>query len=483
MDFSYFVRRNCPYFSRAIIKSILIAILGISIFALWFGMNSDRDNVHPILTQLIPAGHCACTTATIFNCTSCVDLAFKFKPTISPAPPLATPAWAFRYGQDDHNTALNTGQCQTAFPGLYEDVDRAVRFWISRGGILKKSLNTVKLQNGMARAMIYNGNLFIIEARAAQEDHRRKILAVLSSIHRALGNRAPNIEFIFSVEDKVEDVSGQGHPLWVLSRKATEKSVWLIPDFGFWAWGNPASNIGPYDQVVKRIEKFDLEDTMPWSSKTPRLVWRGKLSFAPKLRRRLLEVTRNKPWGDVKEIVWSRKSHFISMEDHCKYMFIAHVEGMRVTSPAPEDQAMALNTYHPGRSFSSSFKYRQACRSVIIAHKLQHIQHHHYLLQSSGPNQNFVEVERDFSDLSDKVEELLANPEKAKRIANNNVKIFRERYLTRAAEACYWRKLWEGWASVSQDSPISNNKSEPGLRFESFILLEGKTMLSFSHQA
>ncbi|PGH17670.1 hypothetical protein AJ79_01032 [Helicocarpus griseus UAMH5409] len=440
------------------ITSCTIALLGIGIFALWFGMNSDGDNVHPLLTQLIPAGHCACKTATIFKCTSCIESIAPANSSrkLSSAPSTDSPAWTFQYGRDDRNIALTRQQCQASFPGLFEDIDRAVRFWSPQGSMLNKAWGDIKLQNGMARAKINNRDLYIIETRAAQQDHRRKILATLSAIHRALiadSARTLNIEFVFSVEDKVEDVSGAGYPLWVYGRKATEESVWLIPDFGLWAWGNPASGIGPYDQVVKHIEMHDNDS---WSSKIPKLIWRGKLSFAPKLRRALLEKARNKSWGDVKELIWSEKNHFISMEDHCKYMFIAHLEG---------------------RSFSSSLKYRQACRSVIIAHKLQYIQHHHYLLQSNGPHQNFVEVERDFTDLSVKIETLLTDPEQAKKIADNNVRIFRERYLTRAAEACYWRELWNGWDSVTRSVPKSDKE---GLRYESFLLLDTSAMMSYS---
>lgn len=99
-----------------------------------------------------------------------------------------------------------------------------------------------------------------------------------------------------------------------------------MPDFGFWAWGNPSNSIGPYDQVVKRIEMKEQQMIVS-ESKITKLAWRGKLSFAPKLRRGLLQAARNKPWGDVRELVWNKKNNFVIMEDHCKYTFIAHVEG------------------------------------------------------------------------------------------------------------------------------------------------------------
>ena len=135
-----------------------------------------------------------------------------------------------------------------------------------------------------------------------------------------------------------------------------------------------------------------------------------------------------------------------------------------------------------GRSYSASLKYRQACNSVIVAHKMQYIQHHHYLLAPSGPNQNYIEVERDFSDLAEKLEPLVEQPDLARQIADNSVKIFRERYLTQAAEACYWRALFDGYGRVWNSSvPVwsDEHQRERGLRYESFALLESPRMFDF----
>ncbi|KAF3482776.1 uncharacterized protein GIQ15_02100 [Arthroderma uncinatum] len=305
-------------------------------------MNSDKDNVPPLLTQLIPAGHCTCQTSTTFNCSH--SLASINSEPSSPAAPSSR--WRFEYDRDKINVSLSPSQCKAAFPGLFEDSNRAAAFWGSQGGVSMKHLDNIKLNNGMSRVIIHNGELYVVAARAAQEDHRKKILAVLSSMHHALSGAVgnwtqPSIEFIFSVEDRVDDVAAPGHPLWALARKATEESVWLIPDFGFWAWDNAANAIGPYNQVVDRIQRQEV--TVPWSSKADKLVWRGKLSFAPKLRRNLLDVARDQPWGDVKEIVWTEKQNFISMDDHCKYKFIAHVEGKSSIYTSKHSLANAAN--------------------------------------------------------------------------------------------------------------------------------------------
>ena len=292
-------------------------------------MNSDKDNVPPLLTQLIPAGHCSCQSATIFNCSASEPI--YSCPVYVPSPP-EPPEWEYNYERDNANWGLSAGQCDSAFPGLFEDVNRAVKFWKTRDGVTSQDLDAVPMRNGMARVLVRNNQLYVVETHAAQEDHRRKIVAILSSIHRALTSfpstaPLPTFEFIFSIEDKLDDIADPRKypPIWALGRKATEESVWLMPDFGFWAWENKYNKIGPYDQVASRIVAREQE--VPWEEKKPQLVWRGKLSFAPKLRRGLLDATRGKSWGDVKELVWTRKSNFLSMEEHCDYMFIAHVEG------------------------------------------------------------------------------------------------------------------------------------------------------------
>lgn len=45
------------------------------------------------------------------------------------------------------------------------------------------------------------------------------------------------------------------------------------------------------------------------------------------------------------------------------------------------------------------------------------------------------------------------NPNIAQRIANNSVTTFRDRYLTPAAEACYWRRMIRNWAEVQAFEP------------------------------
>jgi hypothetical protein len=62
---------------------------------------------------------------------------------------------AWNYMRDRNNLLLDREQCQQAFPGLFEEVDRAVG---SRrhNHISVRELDSIKPKNGYVRAMIYD---------------------------------------------------------------------------------------------------------------------------------------------------------------------------------------------------------------------------------------------------------------------------------------------------------------------------------------
>ncbi|KAL4978886.1 hypothetical protein BDW66DRAFT_148739 [Aspergillus desertorum] len=317
---------------------------------LWYTVNSDRNYIHPILSQIVPAGHCACETAAVFKCSSC--LTCSHQDSVLQIAGNETEGWEFDYARDAQNVGLSRTQCAASFPGLFEDVIRAGTYWRTQAGLSPEDLDAVPINRGMGRARIIRGELYVISVRARGEDHRRKILAALSAMHRALvadpdRSTRPEIEFVFSIEDKLADVTDSEHPVWALARTADEEAAWLMPDFGYWAWDHLHTAIGPYNQVVEQAVSYD---SIPWKDKQQQLVWRGKPSFAPKLRRALMDATRGQPWADVQAVDWhdQEKSNVLMMEDHCKYMFIAHVEG---------------------RSYSASLKYRQACPNPLAGLK------------------------------------------------------------------------------------------------------------------
>lgn len=312
--------------------------------------------------------------------------------------------------------------------------------------------------------------LYIIEAKGCEGPHyRNRSLAILHSIHRAIvayTGPLPNIEFSFVVDD-MADPGGKQATTWSLTRTPDKEKLWIMGDFGYWSWS--IEPIGAYNEV--RMKIADEVETV-FTDKKPVAVWRG--AALNDQRKKLLDIARGKEWADVKEVVWDEKPELLSIADHCRYMFVLHTEGVSIIQPncfhCERADAMAI-----GRSYSGRLKYLQNCRSVVVIPKLNWIERHHHLLMSKGIEQNFVEVEGDFSDLESKIEHYLAHPGEAERIANNSVALFRDRYLTPAAQACYWRKLFRVWSQVSfEPEPyrIANETGEKiwrGMPFETYV--------------
>lgn len=341
-------------------------------------------------------------------------------------------------------------QCQTAFPRLFEEVERAVEGRRSNH-ITVGELDAIVPKNGYVRAMIYDQELYIIQKQGGIYSRE---LATLQAIYRAVitsPGPLPNIEFVFNTDD----IIFEHEPIWAYARKAEHDHIWLMPDFGFFSW--PETKAGSVSEVQMRAIEMEDADHFPWRSKVDKLLWRGATMGLP-LRDRLLDITRDKEWADVVALDWHNTesmSHDLkSMPQHCEYKYLAHTEG---------------------NSYSGRLKYLQACESVIIAHEMDWIQHYYPLLRpQTGSEQNIVEIDRAFDSLEATIDYLRKNQRVAQRIARNSARTFRDRYLTPAAEVCYWRSLMRGWAEVSFEpefhKTINGTKTWRGLPFASFAL-------------
>ncbi|KAK7715477.1 hypothetical protein SLS57_006864 [Botryosphaeria dothidea] len=210
-----------------------------------------------------------------------------------------------------------------------------------------------------------------------------------------------------------------------------ERNTWVVPDFDGWAF--PNVNLRSYISFRERLQFVEI----PFEEKDSRPVWRGAMNN--KVRTALMNVGRDQGWADVKEMNSQTR---LNMVDFCRYKFPIHTEG---------------NTW------SGRLRYLQNCDSVTVIHQpLEHQAHFYDLLIAEGPDQNFLSVRNDFSDLQEKAQYYLSHPEAAARIVNNSVATFRDRYLTPAAEACYWRRLIRAWAEVQAFSPTAySNARQP----------------------
>ena len=362
-------------------------------------------------------------------------------------------SWSWDPKRDANNYGLSDEQCDIAFPKLYTDIEiMTARF---KGDPITKQ-DVARSADDTIHALIHEGDLYVIQSPDMHNPYARA-LASLHAIHRALTaypDRAslPNIEFVLDIGDGNAPASG---PRWGFTKKSDDASfdnVWLAPDYGFYSWPEP--KVGAYSEVRKHIAM--IEKDLPFEDKEPKLVWRG----APLIeaRRNFLALTKDATWADTQAIVWGDKDNLqqslMTIPDHCRYQFIASIDGY---------------------SMSGQGKYMHNCESVFVTHTstLEYKEIYSWVIETSGPAQNTVSVSEDWSDLEETIEYLLANPTKAKKIAQESKKVFKDRYLTPAAETCYWRKLFRSWRTVTFEPNFyeEDGKTWRGTPFESVALM------------
>ncbi|EKG17488.1 Lipopolysaccharide-modifying protein [Macrophomina phaseolina MS6] len=338
--------------------------------------------------------------------------------------------WSYNPAKDSRNLGLSDEQCDAAFPALYTELDRT-RDYFGPRSIRQDRIKLFREKriyyHSQVHVLIYNGQMYIINEHKGACDKQRG-LAGLANLYRAIisvpdPTTIPNVEFILDTEDTPTQEMPDDRVVWGWTRPMGKLGTWVAPDFDGWAF--PISDLGAYVSFRERLKL----DEMPFEEKDPRAVWRGTPALN-KLRNTLMNVTEGKDWADVQHLV---KETRMLMTEFCNYKFPIHTEG---------------NTW------SGRLRYLHNCNSATVVHQPLEYQAHYYdLLVADGPEQNYISVANDWSDLEEKIEYYRANPDEAARIAKNSVDTFRDRYLTPAAEACYWRRMIRNWAEVQAFAP------------------------------
>ena len=220
----------------------------------------------------------------------------------------------------------------------------------------------------------------------------------------------------------------------------------MSADFGFGSWPEP--KVGTWSEVLRKAAQWDAK--MSWKEKIPKLFWKGV--FMVDVRKQLASAAEGKGWGDIQDINWGDKNTVMPMDEHCKYKFLAHAEGW---------------------AYSGRLKYLLACRSVIVSHELEHIQHFHHLMDSkmNSTSQNIVVVPgRKWEQLSVTMSNLIEHDDLAEAIADRSSKFWRH-YLSPSSIDCYWRYLFRRWAEVQRFTPELKYEDTP---YASFVLM-GRT--------
>ncbi|KAI9748345.1 MAG: hypothetical protein M4579_007251 [Chaenotheca gracillima] len=341
--------------------------------------------------------------------------------------------WTFDPSRDARNHGLTTQQCLKAFPDFYTEIDRAVE---ARKGVPVMEEDLILYYGNDAvnhtqhRVLIYDGQLRVTGYQNGGTDLSRS-MSILSTIHRALTalpdpSVVPNVEFVIDVEDFVFEAVPADRVAFTFHRRPQDESIWVMPDFNGWSF--PDDAVGSYEEFRGNVKSIEV----PFSEKVDKVGWRGSVGVNPELRKALVDATAEKSWADVKAMTWRDPVNLINMHEFCRYKFVAHTEG---------------NTW------SGRLRYLNNCHSISVIHSLNYIAHYYPMLKSSGPKQNYIDVQRDFGDLEAEIVYYIEHPEEAQRIADESARVFRDGVLTPAAESCYWRRMFSRWSEVQGFKP------------------------------
>jgi hypothetical protein len=391
--------------------------------------------------------------------------ALSHRPPTSPSSQtssLSPPSYGF-------GDSLTASQCSTQFPDLYFELDRAVQYWKSRNHTISPDDVDISWHSrslfagGALRLLIHDNRIRILHSINAMRDesYRERGLGILNLLHRALesasaaGERLPTVEAAIVLQDVSYPPTENGtHSFWTWTRRignATQERVWLIPNFDFWA----THPLGSYQDARERAIEHDV---VAVADKIPRAVWRGTVFARTQtihgnyIRSGLVNATVGKEWADVKGRNATTGENRLALEELCDYAMTIHTEGV---------------------SYSGRLKYLLNCNALPISHELEWTAQYYHLLVKEGPRQNYVEVKKDWSDLEETVLYYLQHPEERRRIVENHLRTFREKYFTRAALSCYLRRLVQQYALVAFEPDVLKEVDGKmvlrGRSFEQFI--------------
>lgn len=122
----------------------------------------------------------------------------------------AEESWTYDPQRDHLNIGLTPAQCDSAFPDLYFEIERAAKVWKDREHTIQPDDISIDWRSDAAfQAMVYDNQLRILQTKKTwqQNGYKRRALYVLAQLNRALlgaaaaGEKLPNIEFSVVVDD------------------------------------------------------------------------------------------------------------------------------------------------------------------------------------------------------------------------------------------------------------------------------------------
>ncbi|GAA99656.1 uncharacterized protein L969DRAFT_86933 [Mixia osmundae IAM 14324] len=382
---------------------------------------------------------CPCVTRSQLTTSACALLLFiiLFASSLSQRPP---PAYEYR-GLPVLARHMNQSTCHGEFPDLYREAERAAQYWRHRGGITRAALDAADAQ-AHARVLIKDNQVYLTNYRGGINSRTLAALASLNEAVLTAVEELPAVEFVIQTDDSAP-IAGAA-PRWVFARtdEEDELALWLMPDFGHYAWPEPG--VGSMAEVQAKASAFEAAQT--WSSKIPKLFWRGAL--VNPLRDELIRLSDENrgSWGDAKALDWGRlEGELRSPAQHCAYKYLAHAEGF---------------------AYSGRLKYILQCRSVVVMHKLRYTQHFHHLLNYTGPQQNAVLVEGPgWQGLELVMRDLMEHDDHTRHLAQHSFEYW-HKWLSPPSIDCYWRQLFWEWSALQRFTPELTDEFVPYASFD-----------------
>jgi hypothetical protein len=123
------------------------------------GTKYAKYNQNPVLSPFLEYVLASSTTTSNISITNqCSPCECSIPRTLITSVDKVAPQeddWKFTFGRGDRDLVLDDQDCDAAFPGLYDEINRATQ---SRGyrQIMLQKLTTIETSNGMVRAMIHD---------------------------------------------------------------------------------------------------------------------------------------------------------------------------------------------------------------------------------------------------------------------------------------------------------------------------------------
>jgi hypothetical protein len=219
---------------------------------------------------------------------------------------------------------LSDAQCDSAFPELFAEVERAHSYRSQQGKLTLEHIDRSAQGSDLIRVLIYSGQIYILHENTGV--HKNRAASIISTINRAIvasNDHIPDIEFTLSIGD-MSNAENQ----WALTRDIEgDNKTWVMTDHVWWSW--PVPLLGEFNTI--RMEIADEE--LPFADKIPQLVWRGVIAQGP-IRAKLVEASEGKTWNNISAMTWKGaggmeggSDEALSAWDQCNFQYLAYTEG------------------------------------------------------------------------------------------------------------------------------------------------------------